>query len=84
MMQNHLGEAIAHPLMAHIADQDEYTPPEAREKIVASLKDDPLVTLHRYPGMNHAFARVGGKHYDAANATLANGRRIAFFRQHLG
>ena len=85
-IQDRLGEAaqIAHPLMLHIAEADEYTPAAAREKIVAGLKDNPNVTLHCYPGMNHAFARVGGKHYDKACADLANGRTATFFRQHLG
>jgi len=31
--------------------------------------------------MDHAFARVGGEHYD--HAELANGRTATFFRQHL-
>ena len=29
--------------------------------------------------MNHAFARVGGAHYDKANADLANVRSADFF-----
>ena len=33
--------------------------------------------------MGQAFARVGGKHYDKANAELANTRTATFFRQHL-
>ena len=47
------------------------------------LKDNPLVTIHTYPEMNHAFARAGGAHYDKACADLANGRTATFFRQHL-
>jgi carboxymethylenebutenolidase len=85
-IQDRLDEAakIARPLMLHIAEADEYTPPEAREKLVAGLKGHPQVTLHVYPGVDHAFARVGGKHYDNACADLANSRTAAFFRQHLG
>ncbi len=30
-----------------------------------------------YPGVDHAFARVGGKHYDQAAADLANQRAAA-------
>ena len=56
---------------------------EAQEKIEAGLKPNPHVTLYPYPLMNHAFARVGGKHYDKANADLANIRSATFFRQHL-
>ena len=85
-IQDRLEEAskIAHPLMLHIADADEYTPPAAREKIIEGLKSNPHVTLHCYPEMDHAFARVGGKHYDKACADLANSRTSSFFRQHLG
>ena len=84
-IQDRLGEAanITHPLMLHIAEADEYTPPEAQAKIIAGLKDNPHVTLHTYPHMNHAFARVGGKHYDKAMADHANIRSATFFRQHL-
>ena len=80
-----LGEAaaIVHPLMLHIAEADDYVPQEAQAKIIAGLKNNPHVTLHGYPSMQHAFARVGGQHYDKACADLANGRTIAFFRQHL-
>ena len=84
-IQNMLGEAkaIKKPLMLHIAGKDEFVPPEAQNQIAAGLAANPLVTIHRYPEMNHAFARVGGKHYDQANAGLANSRSATFFRQHL-
>ena len=84
-IQNRLGEAarIAHPLMLHIAEADEYVPPDAQAKIEAGLKDNRQVTLYRYPQMDHAFARVGGAHYDKANADFANIRSATFFRQHL-
>ncbi len=84
-IQTMLNEAqtIKKPLMLHIADKDEYTPPEAQEQIVTGLTPNPLVSLYRYPQMNHAFARPGGKHYDQANASLANSRSATFFRQYL-
>ncbi len=75
---------IARPLMLHIAAKDGFVPPEAQAKIAAGLGSNPLVTLHSYAGQDHAFARTGGAHYDAAAATLANDRTLAFFRQHLG
>jgi carboxymethylenebutenolidase len=34
--------------------------------------------------MGHAFARVGGKHFDKANADLANRRARDFFKKNLG
>jgi len=84
-IQDRLGEAakIKKPLMLHIAAKDEYTPPEAQKKIVEGLKGNPLVTIHTYPEMDHAFARPGGAHYDKACADLANGRTATFFRTHL-
>ena len=84
-IQNRLDEAknINHPLMLHIAEADEYVPPPAQAKIEAGLKDNSHVTIHRYPLMNHAFARVGGAHYDKAMADLANTRSATFFCEHL-
>ena len=84
-IQNLLDEArnIKKPLMLHVAGKDQFTPPDAQQKIVAGLKGNGHVTIHVYPEMDHAFARVGGAHYDQANAELANGRTTTFFRQHL-
>lgn len=85
-IQDHLDEArnIKNPLMLHVAEADEFVPPEAQAKIKEGLAGNPLVTVHSYAGRDHAFARVGGKHYDAAAAKLANDRTAAFFKQHLG
>ena len=84
-IQEKLGEAanIKRPLMLHMAEADQFVPPPAQEKILAGLKGNPHITIHRYPEMNHAFARPGGKHYDKACADLANTRTQTFFRQHL-
>ena len=80
-----LGEAkgISQPLMLHIAAKDQFVPPEAQEKVKAGLKGNKLVTVHVYEGQDHAFARVGGEHFDKAAAALANGRTKDFFAQHL-
>ncbi len=84
-IQDKLGEAanIKKPLMLHIAAKDQFVPPEAQKKMIEGLSTNPLVTLHVYPEMDHAFARAGGAHYDKACADLANGRTSTFFRQHL-
>ncbi|MGQ0740728.1 MAG: dienelactone hydrolase family protein [Alphaproteobacteria bacterium] len=81
-----LGEAknIRNPLLLHIAVRDEFVPPQAQRKIMDALEGHKHVTIYTYPEMGHAFARPGGKHYDRANAELANGRTATFFRQHLG
>ncbi len=85
-IQNRLGEVgkIKKPLLLHIAGKDQYVPPEARKQIIDTLTGNPLVTIHVYPEMDHAFAREGGQHYDKACADLANTRTDTFFRQHLG
>ncbi len=84
-IQDLLGEAksIKKPLMLHIAGKDQFVPPEAQAKIKQALPSNPLVTLHSYPEQDHAFARVGGQHYDKAAAELANKRTADFFKQHL-
>ena len=81
----HLGESekISKPLMLHIAGKDEFVPPEAQAQVREGLAGNSLVTIHDYPDQDHAFARVGGKHYDEASATEANARTLAFFRQNL-
>lgn len=80
-----LGEAggIKKPLLMHIAAEDKYVPKEAQAKIQQVLGANGKVTIHVYEGMDHAFARVGGAHYNAAAAKLANDRTAAFFKKHL-
>lgn len=65
---------IEAPLMLHIAEKDEYFPPAAQDKMIAALEDSEWVDAFIYPDVQHAFARVGGIHYDARAATIANGR----------
>ncbi len=80
-----LGEAsnITKPLMLHVASKDQFVPPEAQEKIALALTGHERITLHVYDGQDHAFARVGGEHYDQASADLANKRTLEFFAEHL-
>ncbi|MCU0944134.1 MAG: dienelactone hydrolase family protein [Rubritepida sp.] len=81
-----LGEAakITHPLLMHIAEKDKFVPPEAQAQILAGLKGHPQVACHVYPGVDHAFARMGGHAWDARAATIANGRTAEFLVAHLG
>ncbi len=75
---------IKNPLLLHIAEKDKYCPPEAQKKIQDGLKGHAQVTLHAYAGVDHAFARGGGEHYDAAAAKLADSRTLAFLAKTLG
>ena len=81
-----LGESanLRKPVMLHIAEADGFVPPPAQTAIREGLAGQSLATIHPYPGRDHAFARVGGEHYDAADAALAGERSLAFLRAHLG
>jgi carboxymethylenebutenolidase len=85
-IERHVAEAdkLTDPLLLHIAEQDQFVPKEAQALIVSALKNHPLVELYTYPGRDHAFARKGGEHYDAADAAKANERTLAFFKKALG
>ncbi|MBI3503866.1 MAG: dienelactone hydrolase family protein [Proteobacteria bacterium] len=79
-----LAWSISKPLLMHVAEKDGFVPPESQAKTRAALANNPMVAIHSYAGQDHAFARVGGKHYDKVSADLANGRTAAFFKKHLG
>jgi carboxymethylenebutenolidase len=79
-IQNALDEAqnLTSPLLLHIAGGDAFCPPAAQTQIHAALDNLPSVKIHVYPEREHAFARTGGEHYDAADAELANLRSLEF------
>jgi carboxymethylenebutenolidase len=84
-IENALNEAaaITRPLLMHIAEEDQFVPKEAQAKIREALGSTPYVTIHTYPGCDHAFARAGGAHWNEAAAKLANERTAAFLRKNL-
>lgn len=75
--------AIARPLMLHIAEEDKFVDKAAQRLVHEALDAHPRVTLHDYPGMDHAFARVDGVDRNDAAANLADGRTRDFFAAHL-
>ncbi|MBU1379174.1 MAG: dienelactone hydrolase family protein [Alphaproteobacteria bacterium] len=77
-------EKLTRPLLMHIAEEDQFVPKEAQAIILQALKDHPQVEIHTYAGRDHAFARVGGEHYDEADAKLAGGRTLQFFQRTIG
>jgi len=85
-LENRVPEAekLTRPLLLHIAEEDQFVPKEAQAVIIAALKDHPQVEIHTYPGRDHAFAREGGEHYDEADAKLAGGRSLQFFKRTIG
>ncbi len=84
-IQEKLSEAgnISKPLMLHVATKDQFVPPEAQQAVKDGLSGNANVTIHSYEGNDHAFARVGGEHYDKAAADLANQRTADFFKSNL-
>ena len=71
------------PVLIHIAGEDEFTPKDAQDKIIAAMENNEFAQTHRYEGMEHAFARGGGMHYNKAAADLANRRSYEFLEQTL-
>ena len=71
-------------LVLHIAAKDGFCPPEAQAAILAATAGKPNIEAFVYPGVDHAFARTGGDHFDKASARMAHGRSIAAFRRELG
>lgn len=85
-IENSLEEAtnLRGRLVLHIAEQDGFCPPEARQRILAALGGKPGVELYVYPGMDHAFARTGGDHYDKPSALMAHQRSMAALQRAIG
>jgi carboxymethylenebutenolidase len=59
-LDNLLGEAgkIKKPILMHIAEKDQFVPPDAQKKVKDGLAGNKNVTIHSYPGQEHGFARV--------------------------
>lgn len=72
------------PLLMHIAANDKFVPPEAQAAITAAVAANPAITAHVYPGVDHAFARMGGHSWDGLSAAIANGRTAELLQRTLG
>jgi carboxymethylenebutenolidase len=85
-IENALAEAanIRRPVLLHIAAQDQFCPPAAQAQLHQTLDRHAHVMLYDYVQQDHAFARPGGAHYDAAAAELANLRTLELFVRTLG
>jgi len=84
-IEKSLAEAknLGNPLTLHIAQEDKFCPPEAQAQVHEALDANPLVTIHDYWGLEHAFGRPGGEHYAPAAAELANLRSLEFLVRNL-
>lgn len=81
-----LGEqhGIANPLLLHMAEEDHFVPKDAQRAIAEGLKDNPHVTIHSYPGVDHGFAAEMGNRRSEEAAQLADSRTEQFFARHVG
>ena len=71
-------------LVLHVAERDGFCPPEAQAQIRAALGGKDGIELYVYPGVDHAFARAGGEHYDRPSALMAHQRSIGALRAEMG
>lgn len=84
-IDNYLGEAgkTTKPALLHVAEEDGFVSKDSQAKMKAGLTA-PNFQLYWYAGRDHAFARYGGKNYDAADAKKANQRTLDWFKKNLG
>jgi len=73
-------EHVKNPAMFHVAENDGFCPPESQAAIADAFSNNENLALFTYPGVDHAFARIGGANYDQASADLANSRTTAMFK----
>lgn len=71
------------PFMLHMAMKDRWVQAEVNDLLERRLSPNPLVTIHKYPDADHAFARHGGRTYSQPESDRALGLSIAFFHEHL-
>jgi carboxymethylenebutenolidase len=71
------------PFMLHMAMKDRWVQAEVNDLLERRLSPNPLVTIHKYPGADHAFARHGGRTFSKPEADRALGLSVDFFQRHL-
>lgn len=84
-IEHHIREArnLHRPFLLHMAMKDRWVQAEVNELLERRLAPNPLVTIHKYPGADHAFARHGGRTYRKPEADRALALTVEFFRRHL-
>lgn len=85
-IEQYLKEAgkIKVPMVLHFAAEDKYAPPPVVDRIKEAFKGRSEIEIYVYPGVDHAFARTGGMHYDRPSHMMAHSRSIALFRRVMG
>lgn len=71
-------------LVLHFAENDGYCDAAARAQITERLTSNGKAEVYVYPGVDHAFARAGGMHYDKPSSLMAHERTIAALKREIG
>jgi carboxymethylenebutenolidase len=85
-IDQHLDKAtlIQVPMTLHFAELDGYCKADARERIASALQGKPGVSIHVYPGVDHAFARPEGEHFNKTASNLAHQRSLTLLKRVIG
>jgi len=71
--------------LCHFAEHDPFEPTESVTEMEQAMRAaGRSLTFHTYPGVEHWFSEENRREYDAAAASLAWQRTLAFLHQHLG
>ena len=72
-IEHRISEAknLHRPFVLHMAMKDRWVQAEVNDLLERRLSPNPLVTIHKYPDADHAFARHGGKTYSKPEADRA-------------
>ncbi|MFI7884406.1 dienelactone hydrolase family protein, partial [Acinetobacter baumannii] len=68
----------------HIAELDQFTPPDARQAIVDAVNQYSNVQAYVYEGVDHAFARPKSNHYHKPSARFAHERTVTALHETIG
>jgi carboxymethylenebutenolidase len=71
-------------LVLHLAENDQFCPPEARSAILEALSGRESTELYVYAGVDHAFARQGGEHFHKPSALMAHQRSVTALKAEMG
>ena len=74
---------ICRPFMLYQSMRDTWVRNAVCTSIEWKLSPNPLVTLHRYADVDHAFARHGGASYSEPETLLALARSTEFIEKYL-
>lgn len=69
---------IKNPLLMHFAENDKYLNGDVLKKVKDAVSKNPHIESYVYPGVEHAFSRINGEHFDAAASKQAFERSYKF------